>query len=266
MNIHRISALILRQLYLMKGSPVRILPLFIWVAVDIILWGFITKYLDTVTSPGLNLTLSLLGAVLLWDFFVRIMHGLTTAMLEDVWARNFLNVFTTPLTVSEYIIALASISILTSIVGLVIMLGLALPFGFSFFAYGLMIVPFLGVLLLFGIALGIMACAMILRLGPASEWLMWPIPALLSPFAGVFYPIATLPVWMQTISYALPPSYIFQGLRDIVQGNEVTWEPLAWAYGLVILYIGLACWYFAQTFKRAVRTGLIARYSAESIN
>jgi ABC-2 type transport system permease protein len=31
----------------------------------------------------------LLGAVLLWDFFTRVMHGVTIAFFEDVWSRNF---------------------------------------------------------------------------------------------------------------------------------------------------------------------------------
>ena len=44
------------------------------------------------------------------------------------------------------------------------------------------------VLFITGIALGVAASALVLRLGPASEWLIWPIPMLISPFAGVFYP------------------------------------------------------------------------------
>src|SRR5207302_8119952 len=82
-------------------------------------------------------------------------------------------------------------------------------FGLSFLAYGFLLIPFLLALFVFGIALGIFACGIVLRFGPASEWLIWPIPAVLSPFAGVFYPVTTLPQWMQSISSALPPSYVF---------------------------------------------------------
>jgi len=130
---------------------------------------------------------TLLGAVLLWDFMVRIMQGVTLAFLEDVWTRNFLNIFATPLSIPEYVSGLVISSIATSSVGLVVMILLAtLVFGLSFFIYGAMLVPFLAVLFLLGIALGILGSAIVLRLGPAAEWFIWPIPALLSPFAGVF--------------------------------------------------------------------------------
>jgi ABC-2 type transport system permease protein len=106
----------------------------------------------------------------------------------------------------------------------------------------------------------------VLRVGPAAEWFIWPIPALISPFAGVFYPISTLPEWMQIISKILPPSYIFEGLRATVQGHSVAPGALFTGGGLAIMYIFAASWVFTRTYKRAVRTGLLARYSAETVN
>ena len=103
MSPRRTAAIVLRQYYLLRGSPARIPPLFAWVAIDITLWGFITKYLNSVASSGFNFVPALLGAVLLWDFFIRVMQGVTMAFLEDVWSRNFLNFFATPLSISEYI-------------------------------------------------------------------------------------------------------------------------------------------------------------------
>ena len=81
----------------------RVLPLFAWVAIDIVLWGFITRYLNTVAQAGFDFVPVLLGAVLLWDFFTRVMHGVSMAFLEDVWSRNFLNLFASPLTIGEYL-------------------------------------------------------------------------------------------------------------------------------------------------------------------
>src|SRR5690606_31836922 len=103
---HRIGAVMLRQFYLLRSSMARILPIFTWIVVDIVLWGFITRYLNAVSSPEIDFVPALLGAVLLWDFFIRIMHGVATAFLEDVWARNFLNLFATPLRVGEYLTGL----------------------------------------------------------------------------------------------------------------------------------------------------------------
>ena len=106
MAFKRIAAIVLRYFYLVRGSFARFLPLFAWVAVDIILWGFISRYLNTVAAPGFNFVPALLGAVLLWDFFIRVMQGVTIAFFEDVWSRNFLNVFATPLSIWEYLAGL----------------------------------------------------------------------------------------------------------------------------------------------------------------
>ena len=267
MNLNRVFAIVLRQGYLMRGSVARVLPLFAWVAIDMVLWGFISRYLNTVTSSGLDFVLVFLGAVLLWDFFTRVMQGVTMAFFEDVWSRNFLNFFASPLSISEYVTGLVLSSIATSSIGLVVMIVLAtMVFQLSFFSYGLLLIPFLLVLFLFGIALGIVACALVLRFGPASEWFVWPIPALISPFAGVFYPISTLPRWMQYISYLIPPSYVFQNMRAIVSGDTVSGTTLLGGMFLAFLYILLACLVFVRTYRHAVRTGLIPRYSAESLS
>ncbi|MBJ6761198.1 ABC transporter permease [Myxococcaceae bacterium JPH2] len=267
MRLGRVAAIALRQFYLLRGSPARVLPLFAWVAIDMVLWGFITRYLNSVTASGFNFVPVLLGAVLLWDFFTRVMQGVTMAFFEDVWSRNFLNFFATPLSISEYVTGLVASSIATSSVGLVVMLVLTTAgFGLSFSAYGLALLPFLLILFLFGIALGVFGSALVLRFGPASEWFVWPIPSLLSPFAGVFYPVSTLPPWMQAISRVLPPSYVFEGMRAILAGETFPASSLVWGTGLAVLHILLACGFFTRVYRHAVRTGLIARYSAESLS
>ena len=262
---NRIAAVVLRQFFLLRGSPARILPLFAWVAIDMVLWGFISKYLNSVASGGFNFVPILLGAVLLWDFMVRVMQGVTLAFFEDVWTRNFLNIFATPLSIPEYVSGLVISSIATSSVGLMVMILLAtLVFGLSFFIYGAMLVPFLAVLFLSGIALGILGSAIVLRLGPAAEWFIWPIPALLSPFAGVFYPLSTLPHWMQFIARLLPASYVFEGMRAVIARRELSASYLFLGAGLAVFYLLLTSWLFGRVFRHAVRTGLIARYTAET--
>src|SRR5215211_378119 len=133
MRTRPILAILARQFYIYRGSPARVLSLFAWIAIDIVLWGFISRYLNTVASPGYNFVPALLGAVLLWDFFTRVMQGVTMAFFEDVWSRNFLNVFASPMSISEYLAGLVLSSILTSTAGLVFMIALATTvFGLPF--------------------------------------------------------------------------------------------------------------------------------------
>ncbi|MFA5143603.1 MAG: ABC transporter permease [Candidatus Omnitrophota bacterium] len=267
MSFNRIFAIMLRQAYLIRGSAARFFPIFAWIAVDMILWGFLTQYLNQVSPTGFNFVPVLLGAVIFWDFFIRIMQGVTMAFFEDVWARNFLNIFATPLSVSEYVGGLILSSIFTSIIGLSIMLLIASAcFKLSLVVYGGAAMPFILILFLFGISIGILGCAIVLRFGPASEWFIWPIPALLSPFVGVLYPISTLPQWMQAVSRILPPSYVFEALRAIVAGRGVSVAGLMWSAILACGYILLSYWIFVKVYKGTLRTGLIARYSAETLS
>jgi ABC-2 type transport system permease protein len=188
-------------------------------------------------------------------------------LFEDVWTRNFLNFFASPLRTSEYLIGLLTVAIITSGLSLVVMIILAqIAFGLSFFSYGVAIAPFLMVLFITGIALGVAAAALVLRLGPASEWLIWPIPMLISPFAGVFYPITVLPVWMRAIALILPPAYVFEGMRSVVAGRGAPWDRLAIGGALALVYLVLACLFFFATYRAVIRSGLIARYSAETVS
>lgn len=267
MSLTRILAIVLRQYYLIRGTFARFLPLFAWVAIDMLTWGFLSRYLDSVAGTGLNFVPRLLGAVLLWDFLVRVAQGVTTAFLEDVWSRNFLNFFATPLTVGEYLAGLVLTSIATSLIGLIVMLTMATAvFGLPFLALGALSLPYLLILFFTGISLGVFGAGLVLRLGPASEWFIWMIPATLGPFAAVFYPLASLPVWMRAISYLVPPAYVFEGLRSVLGGGRLAWGPLLIGSALTAGYAALAIGFFRSTYRRAIRTGLIARYSAETVS
>ena len=266
MKLSRLAAIPLRQFYLYRGSAARVVPLFAWVTVDMVLWGFMTKFLGGLSQTNYRFVPALLGAVLFWDFMTRVMQGVTTAFFEDVWSRNFLNVFASPITMPEYIGGLLVTSVGTSLVGLLVMIIVAgLAFGLRFASYGAMLIPFVAVLFLFGMALGVAAIAIVLRLGPAAEWFVWPIPAILSPFAAVYYPLATLPVPLQWMARLLPQSYVFEGMRAVVSGRTFSVELLALALTLSVVYLLVAYWAFARVFHYAVQTGLIARYSAETV-
>ena len=219
----------------LRGSPQRILPMFAWVAIDIVLWGFITRYLNQVSHADFNFVPALLGAVLLWDFLTRVMQGVTMAFFEDVWSRNFLNFFATPLRTSGISGRAADHRDHHQPVGPGRHAGACATsaFGLSFLR-----------LRRAARRRSCWCCSSpasrsaspprpwCCGSGPASEWLIWPIPTLISPFVGVFYPVTVLPVWMQAIAQVLPPSYVFEGMRAVVAGQAAPWDQLAIGGGL----------------------------------
>ncbi len=265
MNPRHISAIIIRQFYLLRHSPTRLFQIVSWSSIEVILWGFITKYLGSVIGRGFSVVAVFLGAVVLWEFLGRAMQGVTVAFFEDVWSQNFLNMFASPLKVSEYITGLVLSSIVTTTLGMLFIVILAgLFFGLSLAALGFLLVPFLLTLFLFGITLGIFGASVVLRFGPSAEWLVWPIPALVSPFVGVFYPLSTLPLWMQRVSAVLPPSYVFEGMRAVLAGNAFDATSLSVGLLLAVFFVFLSSLFFLRVYRTALRTGRIARYSAES--
>jgi ABC-2 type transport system permease protein len=264
MNLNHVYAIMLRQWYLLRGNTTRVIQLFLWSAVEVSIWGFTTVYLSEVAQSSFQFVLLLLGGILLWEFLIRAMHGMITVFFEDVWSHNFLNLFSSPMTRAEYITGLVATSTVTSIISFTLVALMCwFAFGLSLFTFGLPLIGFLLSLFIFGVALGLLGLSMVIRFGPAAEWLIWPIPAVISPFVGVLYPVAQLPVVMQWVSVILPPRYTFEGMRSLVHGGSVHTEVLVLAVVLSCVYVALAYAFFNATYTRATRVGLIARYSAE---
>lgn len=267
MKLKPIYAIIYRYFSILRGSPDRILGLYIWMFIDMVLWGLISTYLGRLVPEGFNAISVFLGAVLLSNFFSRVMLNINMTFFEDMWARNFLNLFASPLRLGEYLAGLIICGLLTSVFGLILAFtAAAWLFDLSPFIYGWALLPNLLVLYLFGIALGIFGCAVVLARGPSSEWFIWPIPAVISPFVGVYYPLSTLPEWMQQVAALLPPSYVFEGLRGVLHHTPPDGAGLLIGLMLSVIYIALASMAFLSVYKKAMRTGLIARYAAENAN
>jgi ABC-2 type transport system permease protein len=265
MHFRASYAIFLRYWYLLMSTPQRLIQVFIWSVFDIVLWGLVTKYLNTFASAEFNFTTVLLGSLLFWQFITRIQQGYIMVFLEDSWTRNFLNVFASPIRISEYVAGIVASSAFTSAV--------AISFAavVSALAFGLtlppLIVPFIVIsliLVIFAITLGILSTTIILRLGSSAEWFAWPVPAVIQPLVGVFYPISVLPGWAQAVALVLPPTYVFESLREALAGGPIAWEGLAVGLGLSLLYLTIAAWIFMRTYRWAIRAGAISRFGSES--
>lgn len=265
MNTRRIYAIFLRYIFLLRHNPTRFINIFLWVVLDIVLWGFITKYLTIIGAQGFNFSSLFLGAIILWGFLIRVQQGVMQTFFEDVWSRNFLNLFASPLTVFEYLAGLVAASVVSGAIGFSAALIVAGAFfGFTIFNLGALLLPFLLILFTFGVSLGILASAIVLWLGPSAEWFAWPIPFLVAPFAGVFYPVSTLPPFLESVAYLLPPSYVFEGMRSVVLNGTFLWEPLGVGVLLAFGYLVLMYFFFVAVYRRVLRTGTISRFTAET--
>lgn len=269
MSLKRIYAIFVRQMFLIKSNPTRLAGMFLWLVIDIVQWGFISKFLGTFGGATFGVVAVLLGAIIFWEFITRVGQGLMTGFLEDIWSQNFINYFASPLKIKEYLGGLVLNGITSSLVGFALLAGIAgLAFGYNIFKIGIIILPFLFILLIFGMAIGIFISAIIFRLGPSAEWFAWPIPFALSIFSGVYYPIAILPPAFQVIAKLIPASYVFESLRAILTTHS--FSPalgINLLVGLVLslIYLFITYTLFVRVYRRNLRTGGLARFSAESV-
>ena len=221
MNWNKIYALSLRHVYLIKGSFPRILDLIYWPTIQIFLWGFISKFF-TLTSTYYENTIGvILSAAILYDFLFRSSISYNMMFLEEIWSRNFTNLFIAPIKLSEIIAALTFTAIFRTLIGLVPAALIAIPlFGVSVFKLGVPLIFLLIALYIFGVTLGLLVTSGLLRYGPSFENIAWASLFFLAPLGCIYYPLEILPEWLQYIAQILPLVHIFQEMRNILINVE----------------------------------------------
>jgi ABC-2 type transport system permease protein len=258
----RVNALILRNLYLYRRSLARIMEILFWPVMNLLVWGFVTSYLERIAIPGS--ILFLLGGVILWDILYRSQQAITLSITEEVWVKNILNVFVAPVRTFELMLATCSVGILKAAVTTVFLGFLAyLFYAFDLLEIGPPLIPFLAALLLFGWAVGMFTMALVLRYGHAAEALIWGVPFLIQPISAVFYPVDVLPKWLQAIAYMLPSTYVFEGMRTALREGTVALSMLVTAYALNVIYLGGAAAFFGWMLSRVREKGYLSRLNME---
>ncbi len=234
----RIGAMVLRHWYLLRSSWPRLLELIYWPAVQMVMWGFLQ--IGVAAKPGaLATTVStFLAAFLLWDILFRGQLGYTMSFLEEMWSRNMPNLMISPLRPVEFVIALMVMSIVRLAVGLVPVTIMAMIFfGYNFWGLGFALAAFFANLLLTSWAVGMFCSGLVLRNGLGAEGLAWSLMFILLPLACVYYPVSTLPDWLQPVAWALPPTAVFEGMRALVIEQTFRLDLMLWALGLNFLWI-----------------------------
>ncbi|KKR32637.1 MAG: ABC-2 type transporter [Candidatus Falkowbacteria bacterium GW2011_GWF2_39_8] len=264
MSLKRIYAIYIRQWFLIKSNPVRLANIFLWLLIDIFLWGYISKYLSTLGQATFSFVTVVLGAIILWEFLSRMQQGIMTSFLEEIWSNNFVNFFASPLKIKEYVAGMVLTSIMTTAVGFLAMVLVAgLVFGYNILLLGFYIFPFILILFIFGVAIGIFISGVVFNFGPSAEWLAWPIPLLLSIISGVYYPLSTLPLFLQAIAKIFPTAYVFESMRTVVTSNNPASNiDLLIGLLLALAYLFLAYIFFIKIYQRNLKNGGIARFNA----
>lgn len=260
MKLHRIMALIARHLYLYRRSLSRIMEIFYWPFLDLVIWGFITLYLARYQSQVPGFVTFFLGALILWDMLFRSQQGITISFLEELWARNLMNLFASPMKPSEFLTATMAMSVMKVTVVSIIMTCCALLFySYNILIVGVWLMPFVLNLVITGWIIGVFTTSLIMRFGQEAEVLAWSMVFLFQPISCVFYPMEVLPTWLQMIAWANPAAHIFEGMRAVLGTGASPIGNLAWAVGLnVTLLVGVVTWFY-RTVAYCKDQGLLVR-------
>jgi ABC-2 type transport system permease protein len=256
MNFNRMYGLFLRHFFLIKSSFPRILDLIYWPSIQIILWGFISKFFATYSDYYNNTVGVILTCAILYDFLFRSSISFNMLFLEEIWSRNFTNLFIAPIKNSEIIISLVFTALVRTLIGLVPAILLTSPlFGISILNLGTPLFLLFLSLYIFGITLGLFVCSGLLRFGPSFENIAWSSLFLLAPLGCIYYPIEILPEFFQNLAKALPLVYIFEETRNILVNNVVDYKNILYAFYLNAIYllIGISLFYFS--FSEARKKG-----------
>lgn len=261
MNLTRVAAVVRRHSYGMRNSPTRLVVFAFWPILDLLLWGLITTFLR---QAGAELPVAVsffLGAILLWDLVFRTKNSIALCLLEENYSRNVITVMASPITPGEYLGGAVVFGLAKALVtfGVMAVLAWAL-FAFGVLQIGAMLAVYGVILIVFGIALSLVVIGCVLRLGFAADELTWILAAALMPFAAVFYPVAALPSWAQSIASFMPPAHVFELMRADLAGQEAEWGGLWAAIALDAVYLAAAFAFARAMFAAFLRRGLITRY------
>ncbi|MGE0752050.1 MAG: ABC transporter permease [Variibacter sp.] len=255
-SLRRVGAMVMRYWYLLRSSYARLIELIYWPAVQMLMWGFLQTYLSQNASFFARAGGTFIGAVMLWDILFRGQLGFSISFLEEMYARNLANLMMSPLRPIEFIAALMVMSIIRLAIGMIPVSLLAIAFfGFNIWALGLALAAFFANLIFTSWSVGIFVSGLVLRNGLGAETFAWSIMFLLLPLTCVYYPVAVLPDWLQTIAWMLPPTYVFEGMRALLLEHTFRADLMLHALALNAGYFVLACFAFLALLASARRQG-----------
>ncbi|MBU3979016.1 ABC transporter permease [Patescibacteria group bacterium] len=256
-NFNRVWALVIRYAIDTRHNYDRLTDVFFLPAMDLFVWGLTGLYLAQLTNGSENYLYVILSGLVFWVVVVRAQYEITINLLVELWDRNLVNLFTTPLKISEWISAFMVFGLFKAIIIMSFSALLAFIFyGYNIFSFGGYIILFIVNLLLTGWAYGFILGGFLIRFGKTIQTIGWVGIMLITPFSAVYYPVSVLPHWAQTVAYFIPSTYVFEEIRRVLFTGAVSYDKLLISFVLNIIYLSFSIWFFVWMFHKSRRLGL----------
>jgi ABC-2 type transport system permease protein len=262
MNFLRVLGIFYRNVIVIRRSVPKLVALFGFITVELFLWGFITLWVQTLGAGETksDLILLILSAFIFWSMFWLSQRAFSFSFLEEVWSRNIINLFASPLKLRELLLGLILVGVAEALLVFFYIVPIAfLVYSLRIWDMGLYIIPFFMNILIFGWGLGVLTIGLVVRFGPSADILAFFIPFLLLPFSAVYYPISILPSVLQDLTFILPTRHMFEGMRIAITQGVIPHESLLWGTVLNLVYLVLGYLFLHRMLKLARTKGYLSR-------
>lgn len=258
MKLRRILALVRQELYITSHSLEVVSDLFVINVVSLTVFGFFGVYVAQLGSVEAARVI-LLG-FMLWECFQVSQYTVSVTTMWNIWSRNLMNLFITPLSIPEYFAAqFLSGSIKVTLVFTLLAAVARFALGFNVLELPLgTLLSAMGILIVSGWALGVAILGFIFAYGTKFQAITWNFIFVLQPFTAALYPLEVLPKPLQTVAAFLPPTYAFEAARSSLNGEDVGALLVAGAL-LALVWLAAGIGIFLALYRRSRRTGQFAR-------
>lgn len=254
-NLNRVFAMMLRDFITLRHNLDRLGDMFYWPAMDLFIWGLTGLYISS-ASPSAHASEIILTGLIFWLVIWRAQYEISINLLHEMWDRNLVNIFASPLTIKEWMVSAILFGFIKMFASLIFSAFLAaLLYHFQVFTYGLLLIPIVLNLVLTGWAAGFLVAGLIIRHGQKIQTIAWTGVYLIAPFSALYYPVSVLPGWAQQVSLVIPSSYMFEGMREILFTGSMSQDKFLVSFALNIVYLVLSIWFFLFMFNKSRKLG-----------
>lgn len=259
MKWYRIFAVFFRHWRELASNPDRWMEIFYWPLFDLLLWGITGNAMQLQAGGG---SLSQVGVLivvgmLLWLILQRTQHEVSIGFLTDMWDGNLTNLFISPLSFTEWFLAVVLISFVKMFLSFCFAAVMAvLLYQINIFMPGVELLPSMVLLLLFGWSLSAINIAVLFIFGSKAQAFSWILITFVAPFSAVYYSIAALPDWAKLIARLLPSSYALEAARQVFTVGTYDQQALLRGYALAVGYLMATLWLLKRAIYFSLQRGL----------
>lgn len=255
-RFERCWAVFLRYFYLFAKLD-QITDLLYWPAIDITLWGLTTMWIQHEGGNVSNVALIIMTGLIFWQIVWRGNYEVSVNLLQEFWNRNLVNLFSTPLKLTEWMIGVLMLSATKIFITLSFgSLFVYLLYTLNVFSLGWAFLPFAMLLLMSGWMIGFLSASLVVYWGERLQMLAWITASIFAPVSAVYFPVTTLPKFLQPLAWSLPTTHVFEGMRAILHGSSFPWKAFSWSLALNVSYLLGAMAIFFYAFEKSRNKGL----------